>query len=88
MNSDTTYRFSFGPWNIGEGADPFGPDVRQPYPHEKKYELFRSLGFEGVQLHDDDVVPDLDSKTPAQLLASVSPGRVLRALSRARPAMS
>ena len=22
------YRFSFGPWNIHEGADPFGPTVR------------------------------------------------------------
>ncbi len=26
MPSD--YRFSFGPWNISEGADPFGPPVR------------------------------------------------------------
>ena len=69
MKTDMTYRFSFGPWNIGEGADPFGPDVRQAYPHEEKYKLYRSLGFEGVQLHDDDAVPDLDSKTPAQLLA-------------------
>ena len=23
-----TYRFSFGPWNIHKGADPFGPTVR------------------------------------------------------------
>ena len=22
------FRFSFGPWNIHEGADPFGPEVR------------------------------------------------------------
>ncbi len=22
------FRFSFGPWNIHEGADPFGPTVR------------------------------------------------------------
>ena len=63
-----TYRFSFGPWNISEGADPFGPDVRKAYPHEKKFALYRPLGFEGVQFHDDDVVPDLDAQTPAQLL--------------------
>ena len=25
-----SYRFSFGPWNISEGADPFGPPVRDP----------------------------------------------------------
>ena len=24
-----TFRFSFGPWNIHEGADPFGPEVRK-----------------------------------------------------------
>ncbi len=23
------YRFSFGPWNIHTGADPFGPAVRK-----------------------------------------------------------
>src|SRR4051794_30290477 len=30
MSQDTTptrYRFSFGPWNISTGADPFGPPV-------------------------------------------------------------
>ncbi len=26
------YRFSFGPWNIHEGADPFGPPVRPSIP--------------------------------------------------------
>ena len=25
----TTYRFTFGPWNISMGADPFGPPVRK-----------------------------------------------------------
>ena len=25
------YRFSFGPWNIHEGADPFGLEVRKPF---------------------------------------------------------
>ncbi|MDB6079232.1 MAG: xylA 2 [Akkermansiaceae bacterium] len=64
----TEYRFSFGPWNISEGGDPFGPEVRTVYPHEKKFALYRDLGFEGVQFHDDDVVPDLDSKSPAQIL--------------------
>jgi xylose isomerase len=61
------YRFSFGPWNIDEGADPFGPPVRQPEPLEKKLTLYKPLGFEGVQFHDDDVVTELDDKTPAQI---------------------
>ncbi len=65
---DTTYRFSFGPWNISEGGDPFGPEVRTGFPHEEKFALFRQLGFEGVQFHDDDVVPGLDGFTPDQLL--------------------
>lgn len=67
MKLKANYRFSFGPWNISEGGDPFGPDVRPVFPHDEKYALFRSLGFEGVQLHDDDAVPDIDDKTPAQI---------------------
>jgi xylose isomerase len=70
MASHTNYRFSFGPWNISEGADPFGPEVREAFPHEEKYALFRSLGFEGVQFHDDDVVPDLEEKSPAAMLVA------------------
>lgn len=63
-----TYRFSFGPWNISEGADPFGGDTRAAFPHEEKFALYRPLGFEGVQFHDDDVVPGLDDLTPQQIL--------------------
>lgn len=51
------FRFSFGPWNIHEGADPFGPPVRQPFTWDEKISMYRKLGFEGVQFHDDDVVP-------------------------------
>ena len=65
----TTYRFSFGPWNVSEGGDPFGPDSRALFPHEKKFGLYRKLGFEGMQFHDDDVVPNLDSLTAQQILA-------------------
>jgi xylose isomerase len=68
MSQLTNYRFSFGPWNISEGGDPFGPDVRAVFPHEEKFALYRPLGFEGVQFHDDDVVPGLDDVTPAQML--------------------
>jgi xylose isomerase len=67
MSKPTRYRFSFGPWNISEGADPFGPEVRKPYPHEKKYALYKPLGFDAVQFHDDDVVPGIDALTPQQI---------------------
>jgi len=50
------YRFSFGPWNIHTGADPFGPAVREEFSFKEKIKIYRKLGFEGVQFHDDDVV--------------------------------
>lgn len=68
-NSLTEYRFSFGPWNIHEGADPFGPPVREPFSFDEKVDSYRELGFEGIQFHDDDVVPDIDNKTHAQIIA-------------------
>lgn len=66
------YRFSFGPWNISEGSDPFGPEVRSAFPHEQKYALYRKLGFEGVQFHDDDVVPGIDGLSPDQITAKAA----------------
>jgi len=61
------YRFSFGPWNIHEGADPFGPTVRPTVAFAEKLKLYKKLGFDGVQFHDDDAVPDIESKSPAQI---------------------
>lgn len=61
------YRFSFGPWNIHTGADPFGPEVRTPYGWEEKLPLYKKLGFEGVQFHDDDAVPELNGKSAAEI---------------------
>jgi xylose isomerase len=55
-----SYRFSFGPWNIHEGSDPFGPIVRETIPFAKKLKQYKALGFDGIQLHDDDAVPGLD----------------------------
>ena len=63
-----TFRFTFGPWNIHEGADPFGPDVREPLTFDQKLPLFKKLGFDGVQFHDDDAVPEINGKTPAQII--------------------
>ncbi len=52
-----TYRFTFGPWNISTGADPFGPPVRAEVPFAAKMREYKKLGFDGVQFHDDDVIP-------------------------------
>ena len=58
MTKNTHYRFSFGPWNIHAGADSFGPPSREEFSFIEKLRMYRKLGFEGIQLHDDDVVED------------------------------
>jgi xylose isomerase len=61
------YRFSFGPWNVHEGADPFGPMVRRGVTFARKLKLYKKLGFDGVQFHDDDAVPDLNKLGPQEI---------------------
>lgn len=63
------YRFSFGPWNIHQGADPFGPPCRPPVKFDDKLSVYKDLGFDAVQFHDDDAVPELDDLSPAQIRA-------------------
>jgi xylose isomerase len=62
------FRFSFGPWNIHEGADPFGPTVRKPVEFAKKLGMYKKLGFDAVQFHDDDAVPDMNQLSPQQII--------------------
>jgi len=62
-----TFRFSFGPWNIHEGADPFGPPVRPTLAFAEKLNVYKKLGFEGVQFHDDDAVPNLNNMSGAEI---------------------
>src|SRR3954470_11442075 len=67
-----TYRFSFGPWNISTGADPFGPPVRKELDFARKLRAYKELGFDAVQFHDDDVVPaDLDWPATQKGVAAV-----------------
>jgi xylose isomerase len=61
------YRFSFGPWNIHDGADPFGPTVRRGITFARKVKLYKKLGFDGVQFHDDDAVPNLEGLSAAEV---------------------
>lgn len=62
------YRFSFGPWNIHEGADPFGPAVRSGIKFANKLKMYKKLGFDAVQFHDDDAVPDMGKLSPQQII--------------------
>src|SRR5207249_4877542 len=67
-----TYRFTFGPWNISTGADPFGPAVRKEVAFATKIREYKKLGFDGVQFHDDDVVEaDLDPASSERGAAKV-----------------
>ena len=63
----TQYRFSFGPWNIHEGADPFGPMVRASMTFGEKLKLFKPLGYDAVQFHDDDAVPGMNDLSDAAI---------------------
>ena len=62
-----SYKFCFGPWNISEGQDPYGPPVRQPQTFDWKLAKLKEHGFDAMMFHDDDAVPDIDSKTETQI---------------------
>jgi xylose isomerase len=61
------YSFGFGPWNIQPGADPFGPAVRPGVAFADKLEQVRALGYDAIQFHDDEVVPNIDAASPAEI---------------------
>ena len=68
MPASTDYRFTFGPWNISEGQDPFGPAVRPTVAFADKLAIYKELGFDGMMLHDDDVVPEIEQKSASQVV--------------------
>lgn len=68
----TRFKFSVGPWNVHEGADAFGPEVRPTIKLEEKIKKFSEIGFSAVQFHDDDAVPDLDSLNESEIKKEAS----------------
>jgi xylose isomerase len=62
------FKFTFGPWNIHEGADPFGPKVRKTVDFDRKLKYYKELEYDAVQFHDDDAVPDLNNMSPSQIV--------------------
>lgn len=63
----TRFRFSVGPWNVHEGRDAFGPEVRKSIPFAEKVSKFREIGFDAVQFHDDDAVPGINELSQSQI---------------------
>ena len=68
MPKPHAYKFCFGPWNISEGQDPYGPPVRSPQTFDWKLAQLKKHGFDAMMFHDDDAVPDLENKSAKQIL--------------------
>ncbi|MCX8090385.1 MAG: TIM barrel protein [Verrucomicrobiae bacterium] len=67
MAAKHSYKFCFGPWNLSEGQDPYGPPTRPAQTFEWKLAQLKKLGFDAMMFHDDDAVPDVDNKSPAEI---------------------
>jgi xylose isomerase len=63
------FKYSVGPWNLHPGADPFGPPVRVDRGFAEKLRIFKDLGFDYIQFHDDDAVPDGASASEREKIA-------------------
>ena len=70
MPVQSSYKFSFGPWNLSEGQDPYGPPTRPVQSFDWKLDQLKALGFEAMMFHDDDAVPDIDGKSASALKAA------------------
>jgi len=67
MAKPTPYKFCFGPWNLSQGQDPYGPTTRPAQTFDWKLAQLKKLGFDAMMFHDDDAVPDIDSKSDAEV---------------------
>lgn len=61
------YKFCFGPWNLSDGQDPYGPATRRAQSFDWKLAQLKKHGFDAMMFHDDDVVPDIDRKSARQV---------------------
>ena len=71
------FRFSVGPWNVHTGADSYGPETRNAIDLETKFARFKEIGFDAVQFHDDDAVPDMNNLTEEEIKAEARKVRAL-----------
>ena len=62
------FKYSVGPWNVHEGADAYGPATRETIPFEEKLKKFKEIGFDAIQFHDDDVVPNINNYTEEEII--------------------
>ena len=62
------FKYSVGPWNVHEGADAYGPATRETIPFEEKIKTFKEMGFDAIQFHDDDAVPNMNNMTETEII--------------------
>ena len=62
------FKYSVGPWNVHEGADAYGPATRDTIPFEEKIKTFKEMGFDAIQFHDDDAVPNMNNMTETEIV--------------------
>ena len=72
------FKYSVGPWNVHEGADAYGPGVRETIPFEEKIRVFKEIGFDAIQFHDDDAVPNINDYTEEEIIAKALEEKVNR----------
>ena len=71
------FKFSVGPWNVHEGADAYGPATRETIPFEEKIKKFKEIGFDAIQFHDDDAVPNMNELSEAEIIAEAKKVKAL-----------
>jgi xylose isomerase len=71
------FKYSVGPWNVHEGADSYGPEVRSKISFEEKIKKFKDLGFDAVQFHDDDAVPEINNLSQSEIIAEAKKTKAL-----------
>jgi len=62
------FKYSAGPWNVHDGADAFGPPVRDEIDFVTKVKKYKEIGFDAIQFHDDDAVPNMNDLSDDQII--------------------
>lgn len=62
------FKFSAGPWNVHSGADAFGPPVRDEIDFVTKVKRYKEIGFDAIQFHDDDAVPNMNDLSEGEII--------------------
>lgn len=62
------FKYSAGPWNVHSGADAFGPPVRDEIDFVTKVKRYKQIGFDAMQFHDDDAVPNMNELSEDQII--------------------